>query len=178
MKTITFGPFDGTQAWVKAEEAGFVITWHEDIEREHVVTIPSGIEDPVQEDATAWLGSEHSTGLVLFVQPPTVDERAYPAELGLEGMREFESRWEWPVWYESIILAIPAPANFSNSADAAIALIRTNPVGSFEMVSRTEALGIARTGRSLVEIRQPPTDTSLQMAIETIASGVPLPDYD
>ena len=178
MKTITFGPFDGTKAWSQAEEAGFVITWHEDIEREQVVTIPSGIEDPVQEDATAWLSSEHSTGIVLFVQIPTVDEREYPGGFEIESMREFESRWEWPVWYEDITLAIPAPLNFSNSADAAIALIRTNPVGSFEMVSRTEALGIGRTGRSLVEVQQPPTDTSLQMAIETIASGVPLPDYD
>ena len=178
MQTITFGPFDGTQAWSQAEEAGFVITWQEDIEREQVVTIPAGIEDPVQEDATAWLSSEQSTGLVLFVRLPSVDERAFPGDLGLESLREFESRWEWPVWYEDITLAIPAPLNFSNLADAAIALIRTNPVGSFEMVSRTEALGIGRTGRSLVEVQQPPTDTSLQMAIETIASGVPLPDYD
>ena len=159
-------------------KAGFVITGQEDIEREQVVTIPAGIEDPVQEDATAWLSSGQSTGLVLFVQIPTVDEREYPVKLGIEGMREFESRCDWPVWYESITLAIPAPANFSNSADAAIALIKANPVGSFEMVSRTEALGLARTGRSLVEVRQPPTDTSLRMAIETIVSCVPLPDYD
>lgn len=178
MQTIIFGPFDGTQAWVQAEEAGFVITGHDDIEREQVVTIPAGIEDPVQEDATAWLSSDQSTGLVLFIQLPSVDERAFPGNLGLDKLREFERRWEWPVWYESITLAIPAPIDFSNSAGEAIALIQSKPVGSFEMVSRIEALGIGRTGKSLVEVRQPPTDTSLQMAIKTIATGVPLPAYD
>ena len=178
MQTITFGPFDGTQAWAQAEKAGFAITALEDIEREQVVTIPAGIDDPVQEDATCWLCSEQSSGLVLFVRLPSADERAFPGNLGLNNLREFESRWEWPVWYEGITLAIPAPVYFSNSANEAIALIQSKPVGSFEMICRTEALGIGRSGKSLVEVRQPPREGSLQMAIETIATGVPLPDFD
>ena len=178
MQSIIFGPFDGMRAWDQAEAAGFAITSQDEIEREQVVTIPVDLEDPVQEDATAWLTGDQSTGIVLIVSLPSVDERVFPGNLGLDKLREYESRWKWPVWYESIILSIPAPVDISNSVSEAIALVQSKPVGCFEMIWRREALGIGRSGRSLVEVRLPPADESFKIAIETIATGVPLSDFD
>ena len=178
MQSIIFGPFDGMRAWDQAEAAGFAITSQDEIEREQVVTIPVDLEDPVQEDATAWLTGDQSTGIVLIVSLPSVDERAFPGNLGLDKLREYENCWEWPVWYESIILSIPAPVDISNSVSEAIALVESKPDGCFEMIWRREALGIGRSGQSFIKVRLPPTNESFKIAIQTIATGVPLSYFD
>ena len=166
-----YGPFSAIPtAWEEAESEGFSIA-----SRDRVLAVPAGIEDPVEEDATVWVGRDHRDRTMLVVELPIEDARYFPDHLHWTEVKRFERQWTWPYWSERVSLSVPiAPADAPTfSAEEAEALLSA-AVEGFELTERIEMLGLGRSRQTEVVVHRPIRAETLRTALSALASGVPL----
>lgn len=144
------------------DAAGFPVA-----SRDHIIAIRAGVEDPVEDDAIAWVGSDSRgrRALVVELSDPPVEN---PCRIPNKPDQPGDSR----TWSEQILVSLPLPDTITLSRQNAVNLLRSEP-GGFENLWLFEILDIGRTGEIRVRVMQPVRDTSRQRAIRAILEGIP-----
>lgn len=171
MGTTIFGPYrEELRALTEAQEVGFAVP-----ACSVVLTVPSGIEDALEEDANSWIGFDEKRRLTLVVELPSRQQPCVPAGMDLVEIEELENQYTWPLWTEQIfvVASLTGLSGLEITADEAKRFLHSTTDG-FELITRIEMLGIGRSGRVGAVVHQPIRTRTRRLAIELIARGVAL----
>ncbi len=171
MGTTIFGPYrNDLRALTEAQKLGFAVP-----ACSSVLTVPSGIEDALEEDANSWIGFDDKRRATLVVELPSTQQPCVPAGMDLGDIEELENQYTWPRWTKQIfvVVSLTGLSGLEITADEAKRFLQSTTDG-FELIARIEMLEIGRSGRVGAVVHQPIRRQTRRLAIQLLARGVAL----